>query len=394
VALSAPTRAQPAASPPELKSGTASAARPGGEPDRPGEKTSSARLAKEEIGTVLPLFLESPEARRLAAVLEVLLRRGDTRSARGLLDGFIDASTFAVLAADWVDEPDLLRMLHARGIQGDDRSQSSEVAGAAQVRELEAALQRERERAEALVEKLARLEASREHPVGGTAGVGEGQGARPHERPEAVAHFAALTERPATVDSTQSTTSSPSAAGSPASSKSGSARPGASESAAARGASDGKAPSDNPLLRRADTLLRAGDVSGARLLLERASDEGDARATLLLAETFDPAALSKLRVVGVRGDPVKAQELRDRVRGMAPPEFLELCRERIADEARPRGATRVEAVSAGPPHRLPNGGFEAPIKATVTYARESQLEVRVARINCRLDGGGRVLELL
>jgi hypothetical protein len=71
---------------------------------------------------------------------------------------------------------------------------------------------------------------------------------------------------------------------------------------------------DNPLVDRAGALLRQGDVSGARLLLERASDEGDARAILLLAETFDPQSLSKLGVRGMHGDAARAEELRKRAR--------------------------------------------------------------------------------
>jgi len=73
---------------------------------------------------------------------------------------------------------------------------------------------------------------------------------------------------------------------------------------------------ENPLVDRADGLLRRGDVSGARLLLERASDEGDVRAILLLAESFDPRVLSTLGVRGMRGDLVKAEELRARARSL------------------------------------------------------------------------------
>jgi len=66
---------------------------------------------------------------------------------------------------------------------------------------------------------------------------------------------------------------------------------------------------DERLIARADELLRKGDVSGARLLLERALDYGNARAAFLLAETFDPNVLSKQGVLGIRGDAAKAREL-------------------------------------------------------------------------------------
>lgn len=73
---------------------------------------------------------------------------------------------------------------------------------------------------------------------------------------------------------------------------------------------------DDRLVTRADELLRNGDVSGARLLLERSLASGNARAAFLMAETFDPNVLSKLRVLGIRGDPAKAQEYYARARDL------------------------------------------------------------------------------
>ncbi|SCY53304.1 hypothetical protein [Microvirga guangxiensis] len=65
---------------------------------------------------------------------------------------------------------------------------------------------------------------------------------------------------------------------------------------------------DDRLTVRADELFRSGDVSGARLLLERSLKDGNARAAFLLAETFDPHVLTKLGVRGIRGDAAKARE--------------------------------------------------------------------------------------
>ncbi|WP_445502067.1 hypothetical protein [Microvirga sp. G4-2] len=73
---------------------------------------------------------------------------------------------------------------------------------------------------------------------------------------------------------------------------------------------------DDRLIARAEELLSKGDVSGARLLLERSLASGNARAAFLMAETFDPNALSRLRVVGIRGDPAKAQEFYMRARAL------------------------------------------------------------------------------
>ena len=67
---------------------------------------------------------------------------------------------------------------------------------------------------------------------------------------------------------------------------------------------DGKA-----LVERAERLIRLGDISGARLVLERAADRGDARATFLLAQTCDPRMLRAWKVQGLRPDPDRARAL-------------------------------------------------------------------------------------
>ncbi|WP_201859271.1 hypothetical protein [Microvirga soli] len=68
------------------------------------------------------------------------------------------------------------------------------------------------------------------------------------------------------------------------------------------------AKTDDRLVSRAEELLHKGDVSGARLVLERALANGHARAAFLLAETFDPNVLSKLGTMGLKGDAAKARE--------------------------------------------------------------------------------------
>jgi len=73
---------------------------------------------------------------------------------------------------------------------------------------------------------------------------------------------------------------------------------------------------DDRLTNRAEELFRMGDVSGARLLFERAMDSGHARAAFLLAETFDPNVLSRLGVLGIRGDAAKAREYYARARAL------------------------------------------------------------------------------
>jgi hypothetical protein len=63
------------------------------------------------------------------------------------------------------------------------------------------------------------------------------------------------------------------------------------------------------LLSKANELIRPGDVSGARLLLERAFETGSAEAAFYLAQTYDPRILESWNVQGIRPDPEKAREL-------------------------------------------------------------------------------------
>lgn len=82
------------------------------------------------------------------------------------------------------------------------------------------------------------------------------------------------------------------------------------------GAGDGPAPiaaaTDldlSRLMARARVLLVQGDISAARVVLERAAEGGNAPALFALAETFDPAVLSSWGTLGTQGDVAQAQEL-------------------------------------------------------------------------------------
>ena len=61
------------------------------------------------------------------------------------------------------------------------------------------------------------------------------------------------------------------------------------------------------LVKRGQDMLAIGDISGGRLLLTRAAEAGDARASLALAGTFDSAVVATLGVLGVSPDAVKAR---------------------------------------------------------------------------------------
>lgn len=54
--------------------------------------------------------------------------------------------------------------------------------------------------------------------------------------------------------------------------------------------------------KRGEEFITTGDLSSARLVLERAAKARDARAAFALASTYDPAVLSELQVYGASGD--------------------------------------------------------------------------------------------
>lgn len=72
-------------------------------------------------------------------------------------------------------------------------------------------------------------------------------------------------------------------------------------------------PRNNPdttrLLARASALLGQGDIGSARIVLERAAETGSARASFMLAETYDPRILSAWGTYGTRGEVARAREL-------------------------------------------------------------------------------------
>ena len=49
-------------------------------------------------------------------------------------------------------------------------------------------------------------------------------------------------------------------------------------------------------------------MAGARAFLERAADEGDKRALMVLGDTYDPATLTRLGAMGIRGDAGRARD--------------------------------------------------------------------------------------
>jgi hypothetical protein len=66
---------------------------------------------------------------------------------------------------------------------------------------------------------------------------------------------------------------------------------------------------EEKLLLRARNLIQQGDISAARMVLNRAIEEGSSMATFILAETYDSRQLRAIGVRGIPGDPERAQLL-------------------------------------------------------------------------------------
>jgi TPR repeat protein len=60
-------------------------------------------------------------------------------------------------------------------------------------------------------------------------------------------------------------------------------------------------------LKRAKGLLVIGDITAARLLLERAADAQEADAALMLAGTYDPQVLGTRDMRSITPDPATAR---------------------------------------------------------------------------------------
>jgi hypothetical protein len=160
------------------------------------------------------------------------------------------------------------RELEARDAQSrkaNDEAAQQRQAAEREIAELRQALQQERSRTEAVARDLA----SARRPSDERATVG-----RPIEAPVAPATrtvAAAVTEPPTAADQ--------------------------DKVEAAR------------LIARASALLSQGNIGAARTVLERAAENGNARASFMLAETYDPVVLSSWGTYGTRGEAAKAREL-------------------------------------------------------------------------------------
>jgi TPR repeat protein len=74
------------------------------------------------------------------------------------------------------------------------------------------------------------------------------------------------------------------------------------------------------LRKMGDNYIAAGDFAGARAVLERAADAGDAGAAFAIASTYDPVVLARFKVRGLAPDIVKAGFWYERARELGSAE--------------------------------------------------------------------------
>jgi TPR repeat protein len=73
-------------------------------------------------------------------------------------------------------------------------------------------------------------------------------------------------------------------------------------------------------VKRGEDFTAAGDFASARLVFQRAAETGDAKAALMLAETYDPNVLDRLRAKSVAPDIAMARLWYEKAKELGSPE--------------------------------------------------------------------------
>jgi TPR repeat protein len=73
-------------------------------------------------------------------------------------------------------------------------------------------------------------------------------------------------------------------------------------------------------VKRGEDFTAAGDFVSARLVFQRAAETGDAKAALMLAETYDPNVLGRLWAKGVAPDIAMARLWYEKAKDLGSPE--------------------------------------------------------------------------
>lgn len=113
----------------------------------------------EDISTLLPLLLTTPERRQLIGEVEAALRKGDVESAERHLNNIVEIGTLAIILIDRLRDPRLLSSLQTAGIgsaAGED-TPPSDPSSATVVAGLRQALEQSEARSETFARELAAL---------------------------------------------------------------------------------------------------------------------------------------------------------------------------------------------------------------------------------------------
>ena len=73
-------------------------------------------------------------------------------------------------------------------------------------------------------------------------------------------------------------------------------------------------------VKRGEEFTAAGDFVSARLVFQRAAETGNANAAFMLAGTYDPAVLDRIRAMGVAPDIAKARLWYEKAKNLGSPE--------------------------------------------------------------------------
>jgi len=205
---------------------------------------------------------------------------------------------------------DLETQLALSSKAGDEAVQVKKAAESATA-ELRQSLQKERDRAEALMSELAKVKRDRETQLARSSKAGD---EAPQVKKAAENAMAELRQdRAATLAPGREPTQPTNGARIEVERASNSQTALVPQQAAATEQPTVAEGQGNPeavrLLARASALISQGNIGAARIVLERAAETGSAQASFMLAETYDPLVLSTWKTFGTRGDVTKAREL-------------------------------------------------------------------------------------
>nr|WP_037388840.1 hypothetical protein [Sinorhizobium americanum] len=115
-----------------------------------------------------------------------------------------------------------------------------------------------------------------------------------------------------------------------------------------------------------------------------------ARASIVLPHILWPLKKKRTHERGEWGYPIRLPLTIAAIPG-TPSAVVRACQKAIASAASPLGGVRVRAASAGSLLRHRGGALTAPLVVRIDYAGRDGIQVRQARIRCRLDSSGRVV---